>query len=152
MVAVGCVVAFASACGSVDWISTRVGSSSPVISGLDWPFTFGSSLSTSLTPAGSSRSAWLVTTVPSGSDGASVTSNWIDTSLDSGTLMLRMSIRPAPLVPPFGSELSVAPGGRVPGTMARLPGWNTGSALSSPRSSKNWTSSSGPSVVCRRSV
>ncbi len=43
MVAVGCVAAFVSASGSADWISTRVGSSSPSMAGSAGPLTFGSS-------------------------------------------------------------------------------------------------------------
>ncbi len=44
MVAVGCVVAFASASGNADWIRICVGSSSSATIGLAGPLTFGSSL------------------------------------------------------------------------------------------------------------
>ncbi len=44
MVAVGCVVAFASASGSADWIRICVGSSSPAMFGSAGPLIFGSSL------------------------------------------------------------------------------------------------------------
>jgi hypothetical protein len=150
--AVACVFAFWSAGGGTASISTRVGSSSPATFGSACPFTFGSSLSATFTPA-LIRSDWLSTIVPSARFPASVMSNEIETAVFAARFRLRMSSRPAPLVPPFGFVLEVsAPGGIVPATSASDPGTNTADEFITPRSSVKRTSVSGTSVACRRSV
>ncbi len=72
----------------------------------------------------------------------SVISNWITTSPAMGTFTLRMSMTPAPLVPPvLLVPLMSLPAGYV--TSVSVPAPFTGSAFRAPRSSNILKSVSG---------
>ena len=58
-----------------------------------------------------------------------------------------MSSRPVPAVPPVGSELSVAPGGRLFGSTASVPGWNDGKPFRRSSSSTMLNPASGVSLT-----